>query len=415
VDDSWEVGSTYVVCGEMLPVWSTVDMMVQPVATLNKLDEVTVLEVFDGPQIAIARVFPRSLKRPEVNIPGFVLLEDRTSEDPPAVLKRHLQQKSWSVGGRYMVQCEATVREGIELDTPVVQDLYAHEEVLLLEIGASNGTDEVKPRLRFKVATDRGCVGWMSGITTKNDVMLNAFNLLAPQVVHLRKSYRDQEGKVFPFPSRTGKLKSFESRQSSGGSVCYRSWIPQGEYRVLQATELRAESNPSSPVVAKLEPGMSVVVENLAALEEDGRPVALVKIAGDSDSRGWVQLIAPNGFDNVDTRDLTEFDKVQAWLQQGGGGGDDGADEGAGRAAPPERRLVTPDFSPEGSQATRGEVADMEGIQLLLGAEGGEGSGAPHAPPASSKRHPRKQEGVLSVAGRQCMAGCLPSRTVRAR
>eukprot|EP00428_Durinskia_dybowskii_P037848 CAMPEP_0170267550 /NCGR_PEP_ID=MMETSP0116_2-20130129/33701_1 /TAXON_ID=400756 /ORGANISM="Durinskia baltica, Strain CSIRO CS-38" /LENGTH=435 /DNA_ID=CAMNT_0010518705 /DNA_START=93 /DNA_END=1400 /DNA_ORIENTATION=+ len=408
LDAAWEVGSTYPVQGEKALVWSTIEITGQPLVSLNKFDEVTLLEVFAGPQVSIARVFPRSPGRPEVSVPGYVMVENRASDAPSAVLKRKMVHKSWAIGGRYEIVFEATIREGIELDSPEIQDVFCREEVLLLDIGVSQGTSERKPRLRFKVASDTGFVGWMSGITAKDDVMLTTLNLLGPQMVEVRRSYREQESRVFAMSSRTSKVRNYESRLGTNECVALRNWIPRGVYRVLQATDLLEEPRIDAPVIAKLMPGMSVVVERLATKGEFGRPMARVKIVGDDGVQGWAFLICPSGFDNIDTRDLSEFEKVQAWLQSGGGTRADGVgDHGRGADA----------GNPKGAHSASShvdQVADVGNIQVILDADG-KFDNFQEAPPIPRKRHRDVRDGMLaSLAGKPCILECLPAKAIRA-
>jgi len=440
LDENWESGSTYVVAGDKLRIWPDMQMTGGHIARLSKHDEFTLLQVHDGPQVAIGYILPRASAGPEADTPGWTLLEDRRSEEPPLVLKRRVEQRSWTLKGRYEVRHEVTARETVDFGSPVVGDIPAGEEVLVLDIGVNSTMGGHFPRLRMKVASDRGFVGWITAITTQDNVMLDTLNLLGPHMVQVRKSFRERGGRASIVPSFVGRTKSYESSHVRGCRGTGRSWIPSGDYRVLQATELKEEPHGVSESIAELLPGMVVTVINLGACKEEGRPMAYVNASSSGDLKGWVFLVSMKGFDIIDTRDLSEFDKVQAWLRQsmdgdrqdtedhagakereavGGGergeqerGCAEGSGSGDGDEDEKEGEEKEEDDESRSEDTNCGEgtdTASAENVHISLDVEEDASEAAAAGPPAPAKRGRASfQDNVLaSLIGQPCMAGCF--------
>lgn len=181
------------------------------------------------------------------------------------------------------------------------------DEVLVLDFGYNDGDKEL-PRLRLKVASDAGIIGWITGITTNGEALVECTNLLAPEIVGLRRSHRESQRRSIIGPL-VGPSKSYES----GAGRFRRRWLPTGQYRVLQYTHVFSDADVASEIVSELEPGWTVEILSLQPGGSHQRPMACATLLPERVVRGWV-LLQSKGFDIIDTRDLSEYEKVQAYL-----------------------------------------------------------------------------------------------------
>lgn len=307
-DDDWELAGCYQAGPVPLEVYPTVDMSSSPHSFLAPGQKFHLLELVRGPVISVAHVLPLAKN----SRPGWILLEQPEGHGPPPVPKRRIAASSWSINGRYAVKYPATMRQEVALTSTVAGYLEKGDEVLMLELGVSESLGE-PARLRMKVAASCGIVGWITAIPPGEAALIDSTNLLAPEVVEVRRSHRTtaaRSGRACVVPCGKNRFDgSFESAAMRGAR-----WIEGADYRVLQGASLRETSSRASPVVGKVRPGMVVRVLRLTEAKEDTREMACVTLLPNLDLTGYVYCQDEKGFDVIDTRDLGEVAKVQAWL-----------------------------------------------------------------------------------------------------
>eukprot|EP00429_Kryptoperidinium_foliaceum_P013512 CAMPEP_0176042290 /NCGR_PEP_ID=MMETSP0120_2-20121206/20982_1 /TAXON_ID=160619 /ORGANISM="Kryptoperidinium foliaceum, Strain CCMP 1326" /LENGTH=449 /DNA_ID=CAMNT_0017375697 /DNA_START=43 /DNA_END=1392 /DNA_ORIENTATION=+ len=356
LDETWQVGCCYQ-ARDVVKLWPSMDMANSPLGAVAPGHGMHVVQLIEGPAVTIAFVLPRHQMRP-----GWVLLEDRRLAEQP-VLKAVVPGVSWTLRGRYRIASETTMREECGLSSAPVGKLYTDDEVLLLEVDLNDDVGDEAPRLRMKVASVRGCIGWITAITTDGVQLIDSQNLLGPEMVQIRASHRSRKVSTILLGSAVSKTKSYES--SAPGAIGM--WLPGGQYRVLQAADLKEEAAAESRVVARVRPGMVVRVVNVCKSKEQNRPMAFVTVHPDDTVRGYVFCQSPNGFDIIDTRDLEEVSKVEAWLAQQiveaekeGEGSDTEGDEGSTMTVEAADGPVLKAEEDESAQQAEGAEAEQE-------------------------------------------------------
>jgi len=334
---------------------------------------------------------------------GWATLEHFALEDEAQpVLMSRIQRRSWSLRGRYQLIHKATLREEKGLRSKALGDIGEGDEVLVLEMSYNDQGEEGMPRLRMKVASASGLIGWITAITTTDVALLESTNLLAPEMVDIRKRHRAIHSHILT-SAIAGHTKSYESRAGR----CWNSqWLPNGHYRVLQATDLTEEPRAHGNLVAQLEPGAIVEVVTLCVSKEGKKPMASVAVLPERAVRGWL-FLQSRGFDVIDTRDLNEYEKVQAYLssksvetqasiapEAEGEPGEDGCGE--------EEAPLPP--------AEQGRILEPDDVKLELDLDGcGQAEKISCAPKRRGHHpEPRSKTILASLIGQQpCMVGCF--------
>lgn len=302
-DEEWQVGRSYTVCTSRVPVYDSMDMCRDPIAQLQRGDEITVLQLISGPLVSIGKVLPR-----QHSGPGWILLQHRGCASAPAaapVLKRRIKQRSWAIGGRYELLHPATLRAEPSVFSTVYGELKANDEVVVLDVGYNvDAFRGEPPRLRVKVAADRGVVGWITAVTETNCRLIDTANLLAADIVEVRNKLRRK--RHWGVSRLVSKSMSYESTSRPKT----RCWSVGGDYRVLQHAELCSGLDEKASVLASVFPGMVVRVSDLGRSPDSKHVMARVSTLPNHEQRGWVRCRSADGFDIIDTRDLSEYDKV---------------------------------------------------------------------------------------------------------
>lgn len=211
----------------------------------------------------------------------------------------------WEVGGRYMVLGLPVVREGVAMESDEIGSLYRGEEVLLLELGLVlvNG----HPRLRGRVRSDMGQIGWITVELPGNPPLLDPVNLL---------SVLDDQGLRGLLTSCAcgPAVCSGERVTATGGTE--RVYEVGCKYRVLKRVPLREDLDPGQKPFCVLQTDHLVLVKEVQELE---RPDALTRNQlhvevidrkGGHFASGWLTPLTKHGEALIDRRDHLEFEKV---------------------------------------------------------------------------------------------------------
>jgi len=297
LDDEWQVGGRYKVV-QRTTVWSTPDLEGEKVCEVLPQDNVLLLSINNT--LGNGWDVPRGLIMPpatnSASNAGWIALESAGRLDVVHIgpVQRRRLTGSWEMKARYFVQHPTTLREGPTLTSKKIGELSPEAEVLVLELGLSNeGCHNV--RLRARVSTDSGIIGWMSPQTKCGDQLLYPVNLLSKEAVKLHQTYSSTRKTLTP-----------------GEKI---PWRAGGKYRLLEKTHLLEEVVLSSAKRAQLAPGTMLTVIDVHHTEcatLGWCPCAFVAVDdGPQKSRtGWVRCCHKAGHDILDRRDHSEYDRV---------------------------------------------------------------------------------------------------------
>lgn len=231
-------------------------------------------------------------------------------------------EDSWELNARYSVQSAATLRKERALTSEWVHELEPGDEVITLELGFNEDEGESqRPRLRMKVSSSKGKVGWMSPETASGYKLLCPVNLLSPKVVEVhrrnstssRSSLMSGDGNAV-LPATFGLRGSYRQ----GGEV---PWKIDSQYRVLERTSVRERLQSTSRELFKISAGCLVTVGEVQVAEcgQFGLcPCIFVTVleGPEAGRQGWIRCMGKDGRDQVDTRDRLEAEKVRARLEE---------------------------------------------------------------------------------------------------
>lgn len=236
------------------------------------------------------------------------------SEGFRPALRRVPGRGSWEVGGCYRVNGNPVVRSHVALESePLCELKGAAEEVLLLELRLAISDDE--PRLRGRVRTDSGAVGWLTLELPQEAPLLKPMNLLRKEAI-VRSLW------PFPVPAALDMAFAVGARREKrrppvkSTTVAVYPWDVGGVYRTLAKlpiTELPDEANP----IGWLRAGKKVKVE---AIEPGVQGQLKLRVQVESGTLagciGWMTTsIAPKDC-CLDLRDQTEFEQVMDYWRK---------------------------------------------------------------------------------------------------
>lgn len=92
-------------------------------------------------------------------------------------------QAAWTMGGCYRVKGRPVLRLYADLDTEPLCELEEGEEVLLLDLALAVTKSANEPRLRGKVRTDRGVLGWLTIELPGAPALLHNINMHCKEAV----------------------------------------------------------------------------------------------------------------------------------------------------------------------------------------------------------------------------------------
>jgi len=223
-------------------------------------------------------------------------------EDPPIDGVR--LKGSWEFGGRYRVKDKLTLRDSVELPNDsqgVICDLQKYEEVLVVELGLVFLDGE--PRLRARVRADSGAIGWLTVERPDKPPLLDPLNLYSAAAI--RPGLFKRSACRAPLVPRT----------TVSGMIEAKAWEVGGRYRTLAKTTLRASLELDSPLIAKLQRGSLVTVQDSKVVQwhpqvpESLRLKVAIDRPGLTPQVGWISAANSKGETVLDVRDQLEFTK----------------------------------------------------------------------------------------------------------
>jgi hypothetical protein len=287
LDEAYKVGGRYQV-QQKCPVKSSVKDGATEVGELKPKDEVVLLSLSDENETAMGFVQPPS------GTHGWVRLE-------PQVIRRQRLPGSWGIKERYRVNHPCTLRVDKSIQSPVLSELQAGQECLVLEIGLDCDQVSNKARLRAYVQVVNGeFLGWLSPEPQPGVRLLEPKNLLGPEVVEVHRNSMQGKGPAV----RTSFRDSEES-----------PWKDGAQYRTLEIQTLRDEKDLNSKATRKVPAGTMVKVLESAKVECPDLglcPCMRVKVEEGTFTghEGWLRCAAKDGHDLVDTRDQRGYDRA---------------------------------------------------------------------------------------------------------
>lgn len=262
--------------------------------------------------------FVASTRRPEWRS-GWVMMGGSSSSSGPKLGKQK-QRGSWEVGGRYTVLGSPLLRAEQELESKQIGEVHKEEEVLIVQLALvmSNG----EPRLRSRVRTDTGQLGWLTVELPWAGPLLRPLNLYSEEA--LRSLGPPKLRRL----SDCNGLRSSRITVSGSFEDSAQAWEIGGKYRLLSKVPFYVSPNFTSVSVKSgvLKRGMLLEVREKAdvmALGTSGEKincsVAFVKVTGNNGGKpleGWISLTGKNGKAILDARDHAEYDKVMRLIMQ---------------------------------------------------------------------------------------------------
>jgi len=325
-ESEFKVGGRYKV-QRTVPLFKTLDL-VQQRGVLQPKEEVLLIAVEMRACKEVGLIVPSGDRLDEGLKPGWIVLQDPTSEN--ASLVRRRLEGSWEMKARYSVKNPATVRQEPSLSSKEVGEVEPGQEVVVLELSMLEGTDECAARLRALVScSETGVLGWISPETGEGDRLLDPVNLLGMEVVNLhRKSLaagNSSPGRATlrgsvrasvrgaPLLPGAGEAVGGPRRSCIPGSTI--PWEVGGKYRVLERLVVREKPELTSREVGKISPGALATITDIHNAEcayLGWCPCAFVTVdeGPEEGTRGWVRCAAKDGHDLMDTRDQLESEKI---------------------------------------------------------------------------------------------------------
>lgn len=321
LDEHWEVGGKYQIKRDTLPMWAGPQASDEVIGELHRDDVVLLLR-----QVQAEGRPPSGFVLPAGGQLGWIALEDWFSAGAGPVHKVKMPG-SWIMGARYLVISEATVREERMLASDWVAELAPGEEVLALELMVNDGDDEDhKVRLRMKIGTDSGIVGWISPQTPRGEMLLHPMNLLGMELVDIvRKT--SSSGSRKSWGSGGGGHQDIEEAMTTGLSGKRKSYQPgvtmpwdiDGQYRVLAATKLKETHLGNGKDLCRIPAGALATVHRLELGPTDLSPVAFVTVQANGyldGCKGWMRCTSKEGHDVLDFRDQHQLKKVMQHVER---------------------------------------------------------------------------------------------------
>eukprot|EP00440_Ansanella_granifera_P035769 gb/GFBE01038799.1/.p1 GENE.gb/GFBE01038799.1/~~gb/GFBE01038799.1/.p1 ORF type:complete len:485 (+),score=104.91 gb/GFBE01038799.1/:1-1455(+) len=336
-DDEWRVGSRYAVAGySCVKLWDDATLTGKLSEPAVPPQTVVLLVKLDGqPGSQVGFVVP-----PEPFNSGWTSLEPavvdkappkkkqggccgggkpqkqekKVEHPPPHPLVRKTLPGSWTMNGLYKVRSKATIREGANLKTRWIAEVPAGEEVLVLDMGVNEVSQEDELcRIRALVCTKTELVGWLTPETKEGEKLLDTVNLLSSEVAILHKTGLTEE------PTEADGLSRSMLRRSLCRSgivdVANLPWKLKGLYRTLEDEPLRFEKDLSSESHGCVVAGSLVKVLALHIDKNSDRgDVALASVelldGALQGFSGWLRCSSAASHDVVDIRNLTEYHQL---------------------------------------------------------------------------------------------------------
>jgi len=250
---------------------------------------------------------------------------------PGPLMRRKRLKGSWEVGGRHIVAGSPVLRSGIELESEQMANMAANEEVLLLEMGLVIRSFE--PRLRARVRTDVGVIGWLTIELPGGDPLLEPANLYTPEAVCSRRSsFRtmlrppwDRRSAVTTRRPNGARVSvSSRTRAERSGLSAQETWEPGGKYLVVASVSVHKDVAEDTPVISVFGKGTLVLVSEVQEIRSSivssgwvHRLNVTSQSLESSGLSGWISGSGSHGEPLVDTRDHLEYEKVLMELQNG--------------------------------------------------------------------------------------------------
>lgn len=248
---------------------------------------------------------------------GWIELLGPPSSGSKAKLGTKLQRGSWEVGGRYSVVGSPLLRADKDLDSQQLSEVNKDEEVLIMELQIVMHRGE--PRLRGRVRTDSGQLGWITVELPWAGPLLRPLNLYSDEAVTIGppvlRTLTNANSKRSTRMTTTGALESSDQ-----------AWEVGGKYRLLKKAPIYAgsEFTASSQKIGSLQKG--VLVEVLEKKQVD-LSILHLKVVAECNNRnsrasnrnsrapqklsaGWIAATGRNDQRLIDIRDHLEYEKV---------------------------------------------------------------------------------------------------------
>lgn len=222
-------------------------------------------------------------------------------------------QGSWELGGRYRVLDNLVLRRGAELGSKPLCEVKRHEEIIILEFGLLIA--ERSPRLRARVRSDYGIIGWVTMEVPRAPPLLDPLNLYSEAAA--------TSASLFGGLPRALRRKHGFERMTVSGAKESGMWELGGKYRTLSKVWLRREVELDSSTFAPLRPGLLVVIQEIRSMqwhpsvEPSQELLVFIGVLG---IIGWMSSTSSTGEAVLDVRDHLEYQKVveaQSLAQQG--------------------------------------------------------------------------------------------------
>eukprot|EP00405_Crypthecodinium_cohnii_P033330 CAMPEP_0206527412 /NCGR_PEP_ID=MMETSP0325_2-20121206/1329_1 /ASSEMBLY_ACC=CAM_ASM_000347 /TAXON_ID=2866 /ORGANISM="Crypthecodinium cohnii, Strain Seligo" /LENGTH=728 /DNA_ID=CAMNT_0054022809 /DNA_START=116 /DNA_END=2303 /DNA_ORIENTATION=+ len=242
----------------------------------------------------------------DTKIPGWTTIS-REGWSRPVLGFRRLTG-SWELGGRYRVLESLVLRAGMELDSESLCELSKREEVLVLDMGLV--LRDGQPRLRAKVRTDSGALGWLTMELPSGPPMLDSMNLLSVRAV---KPGCFSKGAS----SRVARMRPRASVSHERNEV----------FRAMSSAQLRHDVELNSSSLGTLKKGALATVQDLRRVQWHPNvegTLRLKVVVGNSSSStasppvvGWISAFDGTGEPILDFRDQLEYQKILTLLAPG--------------------------------------------------------------------------------------------------
>lgn len=228
------------------------------------------------------------------------------------VLRLRRLKGSWEVGGRYVVNGNPILRSSIELESEHINEIKAEEEVLVLDLGLVIRSGE--PRLRARVRTDAGFLGWLTIELPGGEPLLDPINLYSEDALKGRSNFF---GGVFGGTARARNSSGRRVTLNGNRENTNEGYSVGGKYRLMSSAVVSEECDASSKILGELRKGTMVLVNEVHIIpRESGAMVTRMMVSSENISAvGWLSATGDNGERIVDARDHLEYQKLLGQLQ----------------------------------------------------------------------------------------------------
>lgn len=247
-------------------------------------------------------------------------------------LRRRRQRGSWQVGGRYRVTGIPVLRKSVTLESEELGELQSQEEVLIVELGlvlrrvlATPATprEAERPRLRARVRTDAGLLGWITIELPGGTPLLERANL-----------YFESPGSAGLVDGFLPRRKKSEKRVAVSGFE--ETWEVGGKYRMFARSHVydTPEYDSRASGIVKKDSLVHVreVVSTVRPIGGTWLRVCVEEGGGTLSEPRWLRPVSSGGELLVDVRDHLEYDKLVNLLRSQCVGALAGGDDAAGFA-----------------------------------------------------------------------------------